>query len=265
MCNARSGQTCTEKSTRTKQIRDSTRGTLFGQSIREPLRHFIGRYPFPARLNEHHLRRLRASNRAKPFAKGAILFREGELPREVHIILRGCVKKSISSSEGRTLVIGFFGPGRVVGLEANILGRPYAATAEAAQEIEALVVPRHDLIAEIQSNSTAGWQVSQLLSENSYFLMGKLEATDLSESAIQMVARCLLELSAQSAFRSEQAVFSDLSQEAIAQMIGISRETVNRHLSQFRRAGMLQWTRSHFVIRDRGALEKFAKLPCAAA
>jgi len=237
--------------------------TLLGQPLSEPLRHLLGQYPVPARLTESQLRHVRASKNARSvFEKGAILFREGELPRGVCIVLAGRVKKSITSAQGRTLVIGFYGPGSVVGLEANILGRAYMITAQTVQRTEALILPRGELIQEMQRNATAAWHVAQLLAENSCFLIGKLGSMELSESAPQMVARCFLGWGES---ENGQRVSLDISQEMIAQMLGLSRETVSRQLTQFRRAGVLEWNRTSFVIRDRDALEKLANLPRAVA
>ncbi len=53
----------------------------------------------------------------------------------------------------------------------------------------------------------------------------------------------------------------DLSQEAIAQMVGLSRETVTRLLARLQKRHILNWKRSGLVIRDRSALEKLADLP----
>lgn len=238
-------------------------GTLFGQPIAEPLRHLVGQ---PARLNEYHLRRLSASKKAKSFGKGRILFKEGELPNGVYVVLSGRVKKSIASSQGKNMVLGFFGPGSVLGLDANILGRVHATTAEAVQPTEAVAVPHRDLLSEIQSNATAAWQVAQLVSENCYFLRDKLASFQLAESAPQKLARCLLLLIPAGSVGSHgELVHLNLSQEVIAQMVGVTRETVSRQLARFRKNGVLTWNRSDLAICDRRALETLADLPEAVA
>jgi CRP/FNR family cyclic AMP-dependent transcriptional regulator len=239
--------------------------TLFGQPIAEPLRHLFGHYPIPGRLSEFHLRRFRASNRAKVFVERNILFKEGELPIGIFVILEGRVKMSMTSSEGKTLVLGFFGSGSVIGLAANILGRLNGATAEAVETTGAIFVPRRELLGEIQANATAAWQIAQLVSENCFFLMSKLRTVDLSESAPQMVARCLLGLIAHGATHDGELEQLHLSQEAIAQMVGLSRETVSRQLSRLREKGMLDWKRTDFIIHDRQALERLADNPEEAA
>jgi CRP-like cAMP-binding protein len=236
--------------------------TLFGQA----LQHLLGQYPIPARLSEYQLRHFRASKNARTvFEKGTVLFREGELPRGVCVVLGGRVKKFITSAQGRTLVIGLYGPGSVAGLAANILGRAYEVTAETVQRTEVLIVPRRALLEEMERDATAACLVARLLAEDRYFLMGKLGTVELSESAPQTVARCLLGWNTQDANGDGQTVNLDVSQETIAQMTGLARETVSRQLSQFRKAGVLEWKRTNFVIRNRKALERLADLPHAAA
>jgi CRP-like cAMP-binding protein len=65
--------------------------------------------------------------------------------------------------------------------------------------------------------------------------------------------------------RKQRRTSFDVSQETIAQMLGLARETVSRQLAQFRRARVLEWDRTSFVIRDREALEKLVNLPDVAA
>jgi CRP/FNR family transcriptional regulator, cyclic AMP receptor protein len=236
-------------------------GTLFGRPIVEPLGHLTARYPFPARLSSHHLERLRAAGTARLYRKGAILFKEGERPEGVYVVAEGRVKLSVNSAQGKVLVLGFFGPGTVLGLAGTILGRAHAATAEALKPTAAVFVARSELAREMRGDAKAARQVAELMSEACYFLLTRMAAVELSESARQKLARCLLGLLAHHANHEGVPVQLELNQETIAQMVGLSRETVSRLLSQFRRKGVLDWTRSDFVIRNRRALEKLAALP----
>jgi CRP-like cAMP-binding protein len=235
-------------------------GTLFGLPIAEPLRHLVGQYPYPARLNEHHVRRFQVSKKAKSYRKGTMLFEQGQKPDGVYIVLDGRVKLSVNSPYGKTMVLGFFGSGTILELAAVILGRPHISTAETTQPTTAVFVPRDQLIAEIKGQPLAAWHVTQLVCEHCYFLLTKMATVELSESAEQKMARCLLGLINNNSGHREH-VELNLSQETIAHMVGLSRETVSRLLSRLRQKGVLDWTRSDFIIRDRQALEKLADLP----
>lgn len=238
--------------------------TLFGQPVAEPLRHLIGQYPYPARLNEYHLRRLCALKKARLYPKGSVLFEEAAPSVGAFVVLDGRVKKSVTSSQGKALVLGLFGSGTALGLATTILGRPHHATAEAMQDTQAIFIPRHELIREIRTNLSSAWQVAQLISEDYCFLTAKIGTVELADSAAQKMARCLLGLVVNNADGEGGAVRLNLNQEMIAQMVGLTRETVSRLLSRFRKQGVLDWTRAACIIRNRRALENLADLPQAA-
>jgi CRP-like cAMP-binding protein len=189
------------------------------------------------------------------------LFKEGEESSGVYLILEGRVKVSVNSAEGKTLVLGFFGPGTILGIAAAILGRTHATTAEAAKPTRAIFVGRTDFVKEVQEDLRAAVQVAQLVSENCFFVLGKIAAVELSHSASQRLARCLLGLVGQEGdSRTNGQAKLGLSQETVAQMVGLSRETATRLLSQFRRNGILDWKRSGLVIEDRDALERIGQV-----
>ncbi|HVB87534.1 MAG TPA: Crp/Fnr family transcriptional regulator [Candidatus Dormibacteraeota bacterium] len=238
-----------------------TAGSLFGLPIAEPLSHLRGQYPFPARLNEHHVRRFGSSNAARHHMIGTLLFEEGATPDGVYVIVEGLVKLSINSAQGRAMVLGFFGSGTVLGLAAAILGNTHVSTAEIIQRTSAVFVPRKKLLEELRTQPLAALHVAQLVSEHNYFLMAKIAQVELSEGAEQKLARCLLGLFNNNSRGNRANVKSNVSQEIIAQMVGLSRETVSRLLSRLRRKGVLDWKRSDFIIRNRTALEKLADIP----
>lgn len=255
-----------ERRCRQRRFRGRKAGTLFGEPIIDPLGHLSAHYPFPARLNDHYLAKLKTSNHGTSFSKGTVLYEEGEASTGVYVILEGRAKLSVNSSQGKTLVLGFFGPGTILGLAAAILGRTHAATAEIMKPTNVLFVARKELAREMQEDATAARQAAELVSEACYFILSKMRVVDLSQSAGQKLARCLLGLLAHNTDSGRETTAElHLSQEAIAQMVGLSRETVTRLLSQFRRKHILDWKRSGLVIRDRRILEKIADFSDTAA
>jgi CRP/FNR family transcriptional regulator len=254
-----------QRRSKQRRFRRRKSGTLFGEPVIDPLGHLSARYPFPARLNEHYLAKLRASNIGTSFSKGAILYQEGEKTTGVYVVLEGRAKLSVNSAQGKTLVLGIFGPGTILGLAAAILGRTHPTTAEVQTSTKVFFVPRLELVREMRGDATVARQAARLVSETCYFILGKMRAVDLSQSGVQKLARCLLGLLDQNPSSSEGAAPKlGLSQETLAQMVGLSRETVTRLLSRLRRRSVVDWKRSGLVIRDRSALEKLADFSDAA-
>jgi len=235
------------------------RGILFGEENVDPLGHLSAYYPFPARLDQHYVERLKASRLAKLLRDGTILFQEGQNSTGIYVVLEGRAKLSVNSAQGKTIVLGFFGPGTVLGLAAAVLGRRHAATAEIVKPTRVLFVSREELIKKIHGSATVARHAAEFASEACFFILSKMKAIDLSECAGQRLARCLLGLLAGNSNSSEAVpVNLDLSQETIAQMVGLSRETVSRLLSRFRKKGIVKWTREGLFVQDRKALDKLA-------
>jgi CRP/FNR family cyclic AMP-dependent transcriptional regulator len=218
----------------------SSSGKLFGPEIVASLGHLSGQYPYPARLNEHHVRRFIASRTGRTYRKATVLFEEGAAPDGAYVLLEGRVKLSVNSAQGKALVLG---TGTIIGLAATVLGRPHVSTAETIQATSAVFVPRDKLLEELRTQPLAAWQAAQLVSESCYFLLTKMATVELSESAQQKMARCLLGLLNHHSAHDGAHVELNLSQESIAQMVELSREIVSRLLSRLRRKGVLDWTR----------------------
>ena len=237
-----------------------THAALFGQAPEDVVGHVSARYPFHARLSGHHIAKLKALRVARVYRQGALLFRETERSTGVYVVLAGSVKLSLTSAQGKTFLLGFFGPGSVLGLPAAILGRAHATTAEVFQPAEIIHIPRKELRRVVQGNATAARQAAELVSEACYFLMSKMAAIELSKSASQRLARCLLGVLAHNS-NGEAPRMLPISQETISQMVGLSRETVARILSRFRERGILNRQRSGFIVQNQLALEKIADFP----
>jgi len=242
----------------TRRIQEREIVSLLAKPARAPQDYVSGRIPFLARLDRRCLARVKATTLGASYARGAVLFAEEHRPDGVYVILEGRAKLSVSSHNGKSLALGFFGPGTVLGLEGAILGWPYMATAEIVEPAKAAFMARGDLLRHLGRSEKATLEAAELVSETCYFLLSRIKANELSESAQEKLVRFLLEVPGHPGADAETRLKLDLSQEAVAQMIGTSRETVARLLSRLRKRGILDWRRSKIVIRDRAALEKLA-------
>ena len=225
-----------QRHSKQRRFRGRKAGTLFGEPIKDPLGHLSARYPFPARLNDRYVAKLKASKVGISFSKGRFCSRRAMKPTGVYVVLEGRAKLSVNSAQGKTLVLGFFGPGTILGLAAAILGRTHATTAEIMKPTKVLFVSRKELAREMQGHVTAARQAAELVSEACYFILGKMsESTCPSPPGKSLHAAssdCSLTIRAPAMKHLPRL---DLSQETIAQMVGLSRETVTRLLARFRR------------------------------
>ena len=192
------------------------------------------------------------------YPEGAMLFLENQDSRGVFVICEGEVKLTISSSDGKTLILRIAKPGEILGLMAALSGKPYEVTAETLRPCQIAFVRRDDFLRFVAQNPEVYQGVAKQLSSNYHKVCEQLRTVGLSASAPARVARLLLEWSAE----AEQTKLGTriklpLTHEEIAECIGSSRETVTRTLSEFRHQNLVTLKGSTLTISNRAALESY--------
>lgn len=193
--------------------------------------------------------------------RGSLLFTEGQPASGVFVVEQGSVKLTVCSGRGKPLILGFFGPQSALGLAAAILGRSHESTAETMSTVTARFVSREELLRQMQSAS-AGLRVAELVSRLLYSTVREIEALWLTDSVEQRLARFLLSLCpARNSTRAPVHLALHLTHEDIAQRIGVSRESVTRFLSRFKKRKILDFKQSVLTILEPAALERLADFP----
>jgi CRP/FNR family cyclic AMP-dependent transcriptional regulator len=194
--------------------------------------------------------------------RGTVLFAEGQPSRGVFILCSGRVKLFTASSNGRTLVLRFADPGEILGLAGTLSSQPYEAWAEAIQPTRTHFVERRDLVHVMRRHGEVAVQVATQLGESYYSAIAGVRVMGHSRSASQKLATFLLDWwEGKGRFydRDAGALFT-LTHEEIAEVIGVSRETVTRVLSRFKKRGLIQWKGCNLFLADRVALESSAAI-----
>jgi CRP/FNR family transcriptional regulator, cyclic AMP receptor protein len=191
------------------------------------------------------------------YPKGAVLFVEGQVPRGVFVICNGLVKLSTSSAGGKSLILRMAAPGEVIGLPGTISGKPYEATAEALEPIQANFIPRKPFLEFLRTHGEVALRVAQALTDIYYAAYREVRCLALTGSVEEKLASFLLDFAAARASDNAQTrVVLTLTHEEIAGMIGATRETVTRLFTDFRRKGLVQLHGSSLVITDKTGLQK---------
>lgn len=186
------------------------------------------------------------------YAKGDVLFVEGQKPLGIFVLRNGRVKLSANSADGRPLIAGRAGPGEVLGLPTAISGKPNELTAEAIHPLQCGFIARDALLQFLRKHGEAALRVAQILSEMYDAAFNQVRYLGLSASAAEKLARLLLDLP-----DSEQPNGrTSLTHKEIAEMIGASRETVTRLFTRFKREQLVQVDDSRLRILDRARLEQ---------
>jgi len=192
------------------------------------------------------------------YPKDAILFLEGQQARGIFILRQGEVKLSISSNEGKKLIIRVAQAGDVLGLMAALAGSPYEVTAETIYFCEAAFVRREEFLSYIRKYPEASQIVAKQISAQYQATFEQLRTVGLSASVHQKLARLLLSWSNHAQENGDSgSVKLSLTHEEMAEYIGTTRETVTRALSEFRHRHLIELRGSRLMIPSRAALETF--------
>jgi len=194
---------------------------------------------------------------ASAYPQGAVLFVEGQAPRGVYIVCSGRVKLSTTSREGKTLILRIAQAGQVLGLNATVSGKPYELTGETLQPCQLDFIRRDDFLRFLEHHGDACLNAAQHLSQNCQNAYEMIRSLGLSHSVGEKLARLLLEWASGGETTKEGIrIKVSLTHEEIAQLIGTSRETVTRVLSEFREKKFAQLRGSTLLIMNRPGLEK---------
>jgi CRP/FNR family transcriptional regulator len=193
------------------------------------------------------------------YPKGALLFMERQDARGVFVLCEGEVKLSISSSEGKTLIMRVAKAGEILGLMAALAGSPYEVTAETIHPCQIAFVRREDFLRFVAKHPEASQGVVKQISSQYQGACEQLRTVGLATSAQEKLARLLLTWSAgMQQTREGTQIKVPLTHEEIAEFIGTTRETVTRTLSDFKVRRLVAIHGSTLMIPSRAALESFA-------
>jgi CRP/FNR family transcriptional regulator len=195
------------------------------------------------------------------YPKGSLLFVEGEQPRGIFILCSGRVKLTTTSTEGRTLIVKLAGPGEILGASAAILGNPYELSGETLEPSQVNFIRRDDFLRFLSMHSEACMHTAQQLSEKYASAQKEIRSLGLAQTTSEKLAKLILNW-CEGAEETERGPRLQvlLTHEEIAQMIGTTRETVTRLLSDFKRKKLIEVKGANFFVVGRTRMENMVSV-----
>ncbi|HLS14465.1 MAG TPA: Crp/Fnr family transcriptional regulator [Beutenbergiaceae bacterium] len=197
--------------------------------------------PLFAELNDESYTAVRAKMTDLTFRRGEEIFHEASPGDRLFIIASGKVKLGHTAPDGREHLLAILGPGEILGEVSLYDPGPRTATATALANTELAELGHTDLLRVLDERP----EISQHLLRS---LAQRLRRTNNIVSALIFsdvpgrVARALLDLGRRFGQQTDHGVrvTHDLTQEELAQLVGATRETVNKALAEFSSRGWLQ-------------------------
>ncbi len=212
---------------------------------------------FFCQLSPAELKDFDAVKFVSAYPPGAFLFVEQQKPRGIYVLCEGQVKLSISSREGKTLVLNIAQPGDVLGLFSALSGSSYEATATALRPCQVAFVSSENFQQYLQKHPDVYQRVAKHMGEQYRSACEQLGMIGLGSSILKRVAKFLLHWSADRGAAQDGMQFTlPLGHEQMAEYVGTTRESVTRALGEFRNLGLIEGCGSTLRIPDRLALEE---------
>jgi CRP/FNR family cyclic AMP-dependent transcriptional regulator len=217
--------------------------------------HFLLRYLHPEELS-----RLAASAIPVRHRPQATIFQKGDPGGSMMAVMRGRVKICTYSADGKELVLNIIDRGGLFGEIALFDGQPRSADAVAIEETELLVLDRNRMTPFLSAHPEIATRLIEVLCQRLRSTSEALEDA-LLRDAPSRVARGLLRLAATFGKQEPAGLRLDikLSQQQIGNLIGISRESTNKYIVEWSRAGYLSVNNGFITIYDRETLENLSE------
>ena len=220
----------------------------------------LRRSPLFAGLDEQATADLLSSMTPVHMERGDILFHEGEPGDRLYVITEGKVKLGRTSYDGRENLLAILGPGEMFGELSLFDPGPRTATATAVAETQLVGLGTESLHTYLVSRPQASFTLLAALARRlrrTNESLADLVFTDVPGR----VAKALLELSQRFGRPVEEGVLvaHDLTQEELAQLVGASRETVNKALADFASRGWIRLESRSVILIDHDRLQRRAR------
>ena len=239
-----------ERSGRSHQIDEFTDADIAALS-KAPLLH---------ELNEEDRATVRPHTHVVMLRRGDHLYEEGDVDDKLYVVIEGKVKLTRTSSDGREVLVLVQGPGDMFGELAMFDPTYRRSTAAAVTDARLAAIAHSDLRDVLVRRPTVALVLLKELAQRLRLITDT--TTDLIFTDVPgRVAKALLDLADKFGVRQADGiqVTHDLTQEELAQLVGASRETVNKALADFVGRGWIQLSAKSVLIIDPDRLRRRAR------
>ena len=185
------------------------------------------------------------------FKKRAIIFYQGEVPRAAHVVSKGLIKMYSINSSGEEQIVSFHGPGDffplpwIFGETSNTL-----FYYEAVTDCEVFTLPKGDLLERINTTPSIYRKVFEYFVHKHTGLLLRVTALEQTR-AQEKIMFTLYYLLFHYGKEISPGIFTidiKLTQPMIASLVGLTRETITKTLSQLRKRGVIDYKGPIYTI-----------------
>jgi CRP-like cAMP-binding protein len=201
----------------------------------------IKQIPLFRTLEDSDLEALAAATRLMSLKPGQPLFHKGDEGTALYIVRSGTIKIVLPSRIGDEIIVSILSDGEFFGEMSLLDGEPRSADAIAIDSSKVIVLRRNDFLVFLESNRNAIESILAMLSKRLRSTDEMLEDTCFLSVSVRL-AKKLVELSASHGHPEKDTIHIDLSltQKELGDMIGATRESINKELRGLREKELIR-------------------------
>lgn len=202
-------------------------------------------------LTDAKRQRVHQMTRMLEIARGDRIYVPGDPSDQIYLLKAGAVKIATRAPNGRELTLALLSPGDIFGELAVVDDSPRDHIAQALEPSVVCAMNQAVMRQLIQECPALGYQITKVMGLRLRRFKTRVEEL-LYKSAAARVAHLLLDLAEQHGVRDAQGVLIPLrlSQQDLANLVGLSRETVNGVLQDLRERGLVEADRRSIRLKD---------------
>ncbi len=221
----------------------------------------LARSQLLGRLAHDDLRNLLTCAVQRSFATGQVVFQRGDAGDGMYILASGDVRIVIESAQGREVTVAVLGEGDVLGELSILDGSPRSASAIAHTPVEALYVAADHFQSWLMQRPAAAVLMLAELARRvrgADHQMAEVALVNLETRIARRIWHRFVECSPDRSPQSGMTI--RVNQTALAADLGVTRESVNKHLARLREPGVITVHANDVTLMDPGRLMDMAAL-----
>jgi CRP-like cAMP-binding protein len=194
--------------------------------------------------------------RKRTFKRGATIFAKGDPGQSLFFIIGGTVKIGVSSADGRGAIFNMVDAGEMFGEIAVLDGLARTADAIANSDCELFVIDRRDFMSLLASQPALATKLIELLCVRLRWISDHVEQVIFPELSGKL-AKALMRLIDRPGAASDRKIA--ITQQEIGEMLGMSRESVNKQLHEWAERKLVRLQRGSITVIDVESLKVMAE------
>jgi CRP/FNR family transcriptional regulator, cyclic AMP receptor protein len=214
-------------------------------------------HPLFGKLSAGEIDSLISYSRIERYSAGREIFAKGSAGQSLVAVLRGNIKISSLSDEGKEIVFNIINAGEIFGEIAVLDGEERSADATAITDCDLLVLNRRDFLHLLENRADLCMIMLRILCQRLRQTSEQVEDVMFRHLESRLAKR-LLHLAESVGLHGLQSISVELhvSQRELGNMAGGSRESVNKILQNWHRQGLIDLGKASVLIRDIEALRR---------